>query len=153
MNLLFRGSVSISSILTDDGNVVESAAVSQPLSAAESNVHWQGAGTVAAGALEVLDLRSLPQEAFGDEGTVGFSQVHAVYLRNTGTVDIKLGEWEKLVGSTDGTGHLTIRPGGLLVLTAPAASGLAVAAGDSLSITNASSAEAGFEILIVGVRA
>jgi hypothetical protein len=148
MNLMFRGSVSIGSILTDDGNVIESASVSQPLAAGASNVHWQGAGEVPAESDVLLELDALPQQAFGDEGAVGLASIHAVYLRNTGAVDLEVGGWQQLVG----VGHLTLRPGGLLVITAPSA-GFPVASGDCLSLNNASSAAAAYEILLVGVRA
>lgn len=153
MNLMHRGSVSISSVLTDSGNVVESASVSQPLAVpAAADMHWQAKGTIDEGEFATFPLDELPLEVFGEDGTVGFSAIHEVYVRNTGATSLRVGGWDSLGNAGAEPAFFPLAPGAILLLTSPA-SGFAVHAGDSISIHSVSAGESGYEILLVGAKA
>jgi hypothetical protein len=153
MSLMHRGSVSISSVLTDAGNVVESAAVSQPLNLpAAADMHWQGKGAINEGEFATLPLDGLPLEVFGDDGTICFSAIHEVYVRNTGATSLRVGGWKSLGNVGDQPALFPLAPGAVLLVTSPA-SGFAVHAGDSISIHSDSAGESGYEILLVGAKA
>jgi hypothetical protein len=81
--------------------------------------------------------------------TFAFTSVKAIMLVNTGTVDINVeGTW---VGWREAAGnHEVIKPGDVLLRTATL--GWAVAAGETITFTNASATTAGeIDMILLGV--
>lgn len=152
MNLMFRGSLALSSVITDEGNVVESANVSRPLSASGSDIHWQGSRVVLPGSPRILPLDELPAEAFGGEGVVALSAVHAIYIRNTGEHAVQVGGWAEMVSADGDLAFIELPPGAVMYLDGGVA-GRPVGEGDHLVVRNESSGESSFEVLFIGTKA
>lgn len=108
--------------------------------------------TLASGASEALDLNGVLLDAVG--GTVSFTTVKILAIKNKGTTDLTVGG-----NATNGfispfgtaTDTIKVQAGGLLLLAAPGA-GFAVAAAtaDQLKIANAAGASCDYDIIIVG---
>jgi hypothetical protein len=120
----------------------------------QAQVVWSDAQELNASGTTNIELPS----ATDDRGTVVFSAIKAVYIRNTGTTTIS---WRGLaLPEKWTTGPLQVAEGdgvhipaaGVLLLTNPSDSGWTVAAGDDqIEIVNESgSAPASFEIVLIG---
>lgn len=101
---------------------------------------------------ETLDLAGALTGAFGS--TLTFTKLKVLYIRNTSTTD------NLIVGNatnpvplfSDASDKYPIPPGGILLITAPNASGIAVTAstGDGIKI-DAGSATITYDIVMIGV--
>jgi hypothetical protein len=122
----------------------------------QASLLWHDQRTLAASATETLDLSGSLLDAFGV--AVAFTKVRAilVYAAAANTNDVVVGgaaatQWAAPFG--DVTDKVNVKPGGLFLLTAPDANGMAVANGatDSLKIANGSSGTGvTYDILIIG---
>lgn len=119
---------------------------------------WSDRRTIAASASEDLDLAGSLTDALGATLTLARVKMLAVYALPANTNDVVLGDaaattWTALLG-TDGT--LAVKPGGLLVVTAPGATAYPVTAGsaDLLKVANSAAGSAvTYDIYIVGASA
>lgn len=112
--------------------------------------------TLVASATENLDLAGSLTNAFG--ATITFTKIKAIAVKaaagNTNDVQVSRGSSNGFVGFLAASDGLVVRPGGVFLLTAPDANGIAVTAGtgDILTITNsAGSTPVTYEIWILGV--
>jgi hypothetical protein len=142
MTYLFRGSVSVSSIITD-GSAVESANVSYPIVAGESNFHWQADRDVAAAGTDTLDLSALPVVVFGEDATVGFVSINSIWIRNTGEGPLEMDYGQMAV----------LLPVGAVAFYNLPSTGVSTAASGSSLVITATNASSSYEILIVGAKA
>lgn len=112
--------------------------------------------TLAASASENLDMAGVLANAFGT--TLTFTKIRAIIIRaaSTNTNNVLVGghATAALVGwVSDATDVVVVRPGGIFVITAPDATGIAVTAttADMLKIANSSSGSSVvYDIVIIG---
>lgn len=115
--------------------------------------------TLSASATENLDLAGVLADLFGDTITLARIKALIVYAAPGNTNDVLVGgaaanQWLSWVG--DATDVVKVKPGGILVLVAPDATGYVVAGGtaDQLKIANsAGSTSVTYDIVIVGASA
>ena len=109
----------------------------------QADALWQDDRTLAASATEDLDLNASLTDVFGQSVTC--TELKALIVKaatgNTNDVDVGGGNTTitGLFGATNDV--ISVRPGGVLILTAPAAAGIPLTAGsaDVLTVTNSSS--------------
>ena len=93
----------------------------------QAQVAWSDAGTIAAGADDILNVAGLTD----DRGTVAFTAVKLIYIRNTGPVPLNLignGDWATGPQKLPNTSNYEIPAGGCWVATNPTAAGWSVGA-------------------------
>lgn len=120
----------------------------------QAEIVWSDSRTIAANGEDILDLTALAD----DRGSVDLTAVKAIYVRNTGTVDIS---WLALalpehwttgpLYVEEGFGAI-IPPGGVMLITNPSATAWAVASEDEqISFANDSSTTAAaYDIIMIG---
>lgn len=121
----------------------------------QANQVWSDTRTLTSGSNETLDLNASLTNAAGE--SVTFTKVKAIFIRNKGTTALTIGGAASngFISWVGGATHtLEVKPGGVFLLTAPDATGLAAAAGtaDQLKITNAAGASCDYDIILVGVN-
>ncbi len=152
----------------------ESATLGDGTGADEADEVYHDAGTVAGGGMETLDLAGALSDVFGE--TVGLARVKALLVRNvsdtTDAVDGHTRATEavlRLGGGTDGSGAsafdswcdesagdgsaaVKLRAGGALGIFAGDATAYPVTAGsaDTLALRNTGTAQAAYELIVVG---
>ena len=118
----------------------------------QAQVVWSDSRTLSSA--ETLSLNNLTD----DRGTVAFSSIKLLFLRNTGAADV--------VVSTDATGEpenwssgpakggtpdaVTVPPGGAWIATNPSASGWAVGSADDYAIGLVADAATSYDIILIG---
>lgn len=116
---------------------------------------WSDKRTLAGAASDSLDLAGILLDAFGQ--AITFARIKAIAIAaaatNTDTLVIGGGTnaFASFLGAADN--EIILRPGGMLLLAAPDATGYVVTAstGDILKIANsAASAAADYEIVLIG---
>jgi hypothetical protein len=117
----------------------------------QAQVAWSDAGTIAAGADDILNVAGLTD----DRGTVAFTAVKLIYIRNTGPVPLNLignGDWATGPQKLPNTSNYEIPAGGCWVATNPTAAGWSVGASPKyLTIQNQSgSTAATYDIVLIG---
>jgi len=123
-------------------------------SANNAKNHWHDQRQIAASGTDSIDLAGTLTNAFGE--TLTFSKIKAIiiFALATNTNNVEVGG-----GATvfplfkDATDILPIHPGGIFVITAPDANGIAVGAGatDLLQIKNsAGGTVVDYQIVVVG---
>ena len=131
-----------------------SLSLSDGTGANQSQVVWSDSRTIPAEGSEDIDLQSLPD----DRGVVSFSAVKVFYIKNPhppAQMGIRLGvslatSWT-WIGYADesGVGDTTVLPGGCIVVAAPTAAGMSVAANQKV-FRIAATAGTTYEILLIG---
>jgi hypothetical protein len=117
----------------------------------QAQVVWSDSRTLPLAADDTPDIRALTD----DRGTVSFSAVKLIYIKNTGAVALNLignGDWNTGPQKLPDTSNYEIPAGGVWLATNPTAAGWA-ATGVSkwITITNQSSSTAtSYEIIIIG---
>lgn len=136
-------------------NVEVNTALDNGTGANQANQVWSDTRTLTTGASETLDLNASLLNAAGE--SVTFTKIKAIYIRNKGTTTLSIGgaaatQFVAAFGSA--TDLVKIPPGGVFLLTAPDASGFAVAAGatDSLKVANSAGASIDYDIALIGVN-
>lgn len=117
----------------------------------QAQVVWSDARTIAPLSTDVLDLGGLTD----DRGTVALSAVKLIYIRATAAVPIRLyntGDWSQGPNNSPGAFEYEIPVGGVWLVTNPGATGWAVPANgsDTLSLQNDNAIEATYEIILIG---
>lgn len=133
--------------------------VSDGTGSGQANRLWHDQRTLAASATENLDLAGSLADAFG--ATVTFARVKGLLIAassaNSNAVVVGAAAsnaWSTWVGASTHT--VTVRPGGVLLLTAPDATAYAVTAGtgDILKIANGGAGTSvTYDIVILGASA
>lgn len=108
---------------------------------------WSTSGDVDTGSTDTIDLVG-GGLLTGRYQAANFTRVRAMMIRNTG-------DYLFTVSGTFagfGGGSIPVRPGGVLLLIAPDATGYAVSGGstDSVVISNSSGSTADYEIVVIG---
>lgn len=121
----------------------------------QANQVFSDTRTLSSGANEELDLSGVLTNAVGE--SVTFTKVKLILIRNKGTTHLSVGGaasngFVSLFG--DATDIINVRAGGVFLLTAPDATGLAAAGGtaDKFKILNSAGASIDYDIVIVGVN-
>ena len=118
----------------------------------QAQVVWSDAGALSSNV--PISLNSLSD----DRGTVAFSSIKLLFLRNTGAADVvvstdSLGEPENWSGGPVKGGApdaVTVPPGGVWIATNPSASGWAVGSADDYAIGLSADAATSYEIILIG---
>lgn len=166
MSLTTRINVSVSSTLSSamDLGVVASAPLSKNwaldlasgIGASQADVVWSDTRTVGDGATDDVDIRAALTTALG--ATFAPVKVKAVLIvaaaANTTNLTI-LGDANSVPILNTAATTVTLQPGGMFLLTAPALAGIAVTAGtgDIIQVVNAAGAAANFDIVVIGTSA
>lgn len=122
----------------------------------QANQVWTDTRTLASNANETLDLNASLTNALG--ASVTFTKVKLILIRNkacTTTLSVGATAANQFVAPFgDATDLVKVAPGGIFLLTAPDATGLAVAAGstDNLKIANSTGASCDYDIVLIGVN-
>jgi hypothetical protein len=121
----------------------------------QANQVWSDTRTLTTGANETLDINGSLTNAVGS--SVTFTKVKVILIKNKGTTTLSVGGaasngFISFVGSA--TDVIKIPPGGLLLLSAPDATGFAATAAtaDQLKITNSAGASIDYDIVLIGVN-
>jgi len=111
----------------------------------QAQVVWSDARTIAAGGTDNLNLASLSD----DRGSIAFSQVKAIYARNThATENMKIGgSGAGAFGGLPATVNRTLPPGGAYLMTAPTAGGFD---GGLFAQFSSPGGEVTYEIILIG---
>jgi hypothetical protein len=117
----------------------------------QSQVVWSDSRVVGAAADDIPDIRALTD----DRGTVSFSAVKVIYIRNTGAVSLNwIGneDWDTGPQKLPDSSNYEIPPGGTWLATNPSAAGwTATGSGEYITINNQSGSTAGaYEIILIG---
>jgi hypothetical protein len=136
--------------LTWPFNYTKSVSFTSGAGADQVNEMYDDYRSLADGANEELDLSGTLVNAFGD--TVAFTGIKAFYIENTSLTvgGAAATPWEPWAGAAGDT--FKVAPGGLVMMTAPSATGWAVAAGstDKLKILNSAGAATTYRIVLIG---
>lgn len=117
----------------------------------QAQVVWSDAGTIGIAGDDILNVAGLTD----DRGTVAFTAVKLIYLRNTGSVPLNLignGDWATGPQKLPNTSNYEIPAGGCWLATNPTAAGWSVGASPKyLTIQNQSASTAAtYEIVLIG---
>jgi len=119
----------------------------------QSQVAWSGTRTIGASESDDLVLTALAD----DRGTVSFSSIKALYIKNTSATDISLGrdqQGDALPSSPWGgtpmslTSGYALSGGASICVCSPSAAGIAVFSGNKLRVSGGSGAT--YEIVLIG---
>lgn len=117
---------------------------------------YHASRTIAASNTEDLDLNGTLTNGFGV--TLSFTKIRALLIKasSNNTNDVVIGGVNTTITSifSDTSDKLKIKPGGVLLLTAPAAAGYALTAGsaDVLTVANSSSGTSvAYDIIVLGI--
>ena len=133
-------------------------AFAQGVAANQANQMWTDSRSIAGSANDDIDLAGGVTSAFG--AAITFTSIKAIIVQAAAANANNLimgGEgtnpFETMFGLADAT--LIIQPGGMLVLTAPGATGYVVTAttGDILRFTNAGAGTINYDLYIIGETA
>lgn len=116
----------------------------------QAQLAWSDSRTVDGLGDDTPDLSALPDA----RGTVTFTAVKLIYIRNTGTMPIVWdgnGDWDTGPQKTPDTSSYEIPPGGIYLASNPSAAGWSVgAASEYLTIVNDNATAAAYDILLIG---
>jgi len=119
----------------------------------QAQVVWSDSrtATTIVGAGDILDLQALSD----DRGTVSFTAIKAMYLRNTGSEEIQWNDsngsaWLSFLGQPNDS-EVRFPAGGAMLITAPGASGFAVSnLSRTLRFVVDSAGSSTYEIILIG---
>ena len=157
--------LSLLAILSDIGNLANPSAplnytYSMPLDAGtlanQGNQVWSDRRTLASNTPETLDINGSLTNLLGQ--AVNFTKVKLLMIVNRAgnTTDLTIGNAAAngFVSPFGGgaTNVVTVKPGGIFLITAPDVNGLAATAAtaDQLKVSNAAGAAATYDIVIIG---
>ena len=125
------------------------------VSAGQADVIWADTRTIAASSTDDMDLAGALTSAFG--ASIAMAKIVAVIVQaaTTNTNDVVIGAGTNAVGLFGGTnGTVSVKPGGIFVLAAPAVAGQAGVTAGTADILRAANSGAGtsveFSIIVVG---
>lgn len=132
-------------------NVRNAITLTTGTGANQAQVAYSAGRTIAIDSTQVLDLTDLDDS----RGTLKFTAVKALYIRNTGTVAIKwigYGDWDTGPQKLPDASELEIPAGGLYLATNPSAAGWSVgASAEYLTLDNQSATTAAtYDIVMIG---
>jgi hypothetical protein len=112
--------------------------------------------TLAASSSEELDVAGSLSDAFGD--TITLARVKVLYVKNLSAGDKLIigGAAANALGLfSDASDKLELRPGGIVVITAPDADGVAVGSNDKLKLAHSgdTTTNLDYEIVLIGASA
>ena len=117
----------------------------------QAQVAWSDAGTIDSQGDHTPDIRALTD----DRGTISFSAVKLIYIKNTGSVALNLvgnGDWNTGPQKLPDTSNYEVPAGGVWLATNPTAAGwTATGASKYITIQNQSASTAAtYEIILIG---
>jgi len=134
-------------------NVSESLTFTNGTGANQAEIVWSDSRTIGAGADDQLFLESLDD----GRGTVGFSAIKLVYVKNTGTVSLTITGGDPLVWAAGPLGlevgsTISVPAGGVLMLTNASAAGWVVDGElEQIPLSNVSeTVAAAYDIILIG---
>lgn len=134
-------------------NINQSLSLATGTGANQAQIVWSDSRTIDIAADDILDMSSLADA----RGTVVFSAVKLIYIRNTGAAPINwIGnmDWDTGPQKLPDASSYEIPPGGVYLATNPSASGWAVgASAEYLTLQNTEPTEtlsATYDILLIG---
>ena len=119
----------------------------------KANQCWADERALSASSSEEIDLVGSLSNAFGQ--TLSFSKIKAIIIKASASnaSDVEVGGAASNAFASfvkDSSDIILVKPGGLLVLIAPDASGFDVSTNDLLKMANSGGAEITYEIIIIG---
>mgnify|MGYP001555613384 CR=1 FL=1 len=119
----------------------------------KANQCWADERSLNASSSEEIDLAGNLSNAFGQ--TLTFSKVKAVVIKASASnaSDVEMGGAAANAFASfvkDSSDIILIKPGGLIVLIAPDASGFDVSSNDLLKMANSGGAAISYEIIVIG---
>lgn len=132
-------------------NINQAISLATGTGANQAQIVWSDSAPVADAGDLVLDLAALVDA----RGTVAFSALKLIYIKNTGTVPVNLignGDWNTGPQKLPDAANYEIPAGGIWLATNPSAAGWAVAAApQNLSIQNQSATTpTTIDIILIG---
>lgn len=140
-------------------NVARTVNFANGTGANQAQIVWSDSRTIS---VEVVDILDLAAGLADDRGSVEFTAIKAIYVRNTGTVPLSwrapllaladTEDWGSGPLQADETQGVQIPAGGILLLTNPSQDGWLVGSGDEqIQILNPSdTAAAAYDIILIG---
>lgn len=124
-----------------------SMVLSDGTGANQAQVAWSDSRTITAGGSDTFDLAALQD----DRGTVTFSAIKIMFLRNTGSgqLDWSGGGWGGGPFDDVSTSNVFIKAGAVMLLAAPSADGYAVGATPQ-TVVLSSTPGTTYDILLIG---
>lgn len=156
--LKLAGSVSGTNDIAAASAVIDyqtNVALDNGTGANQANQVFSDTRTLTTGSNETLDLNATLLNALGE--SVTFTKVKVLFIRNKGTTDLTIGgaTTNGFISWVGGATQTVLVPaGGVLLLSAPGASGFTCTAGtaDQLKIANSAGASCDYDIIIIGVN-
>lgn len=140
----------------DPLNFTQTLTLTNGTGANQADQSWHDQRSLASSAYEELDVNGVLADAFGD--TLTLARVKVLYVRNLSSDDALLigGAAANALGLfSDNSDKLKLPPGGILLITAPDATGIAVGSNDKLRLEHSgqTSTSLDYEIVIIGASA
>jgi len=131
-------------------NVSRSISFATGTGANQAQVAWSDSRTIDPSGEDIPDLAALDDA----RGTVAFTAIKLIYIRNTGTQAINWngnGDWDTGPEKLPDTANYEIPPAGIYLASNPSAAGWAVgASGQYLTLVNNGGTAASYDILLIG---
>jgi hypothetical protein len=165
MGLTSTIGVNISSSLTGTAGLapvqaalsfLKSIALADGTDANEADVVYSQSATILTAGTLSLDLNGSLEDALGAAFTPAKLRAVLIYSRPTNTTNLTcLGDAASVPILNTAATTFTLAPGGLFLMVAPAAAGIAVTAttGDIVKIVNAAGASAVVDVVLIGTSA
>lgn len=118
----------------------------------QANKLWTVSGTISAGSFVTYDfIGGLLEDAFGD--SVALTRIKAFYFYNTHATQAIAFE-STIPGILGGGGFQPVGPGGVVFVSRPDSTGIAITSGsDTITISNSGGAATGtYDIVVVGTQ-
>lgn len=137
--------------LAKSTNVRNAITLTTGTGANQAQVAYSAARTIAIDSTQVLDLADLNDS----RGTLTFTAIKALYIKNTGTVPIKwigYGDWDTGPQKLPDASEMEIPAGGIYLATNPSAAGWTVgASAEYLTLENQSvTTAATYDVVMIG---
>lgn len=161
-SLTSRVQIAISGVLSDVLDLVTAQAplaqtttitLANGVGASQADKIWSDQRTLATAATDDLDLKGALADAFGAAFTPARVKVLYIYAASGNTTNLTIGGDANSVPFFDAAADsVTLKPGGVLVLVDPGATGYVVTAdtGDIIQVANAAGASATYNIVVIG---
>lgn len=117
-------------------------ALAEGTGANQANLAFTHTATIAAGGS--LTVMTAGSTSLDDRGTLSFTAIKAIYIRNTGTVALRF------AGAGPASGNYSIPAGGAWAATNPTDAGFAITGSSAMAVHNDAASSGACEIVLIG---